>query len=367
MGQHAPFAPSSAARWLNCRGSFGLALQLPDREDTEYSREGTRLHALAASYLTVKEPSGVMAKSSPDYLFLKPYLKYVQGLMAEADDWHIEQPLAYNVLLFGTPDFICRTGPWMEVVDLKAGFGILVSPEENDQLMCYAWLAMLGDDRPYPERVKLTVVQPACEDEPVKSWDCPVERVLEWGREAQAAIKAAVDGSTDLQPGSWCRFCKARPVCPKLRGLVLGSLPVVVAELMPDQLAYWLDRAELLEQWLNALREFAHLTASNGIDVPGWALKPKRATRSWDSEEEVLKIARRRKIRIFQDKLLSPAMAERVHSPLPEELREHIVAVSSGSNLVKAAIAPPLPMAPPSDADRMEKLMANIELLKYRR
>jgi len=363
---HAPFAPSSAKRWINCTGSFGLGLQLPNREDSDYSKEGTRLHALAANALMGPEVEA-QGMTRQDYLFLKPYLDYVAGLIKEADDYHIEQPVAFSQLLFGTPDFICRTGPWLEVVDLKCGYGILVDPTENAQLMCYAWLAMLADDRPYPEHVRLTVVQPPNEAEPVRSWDCPVERVLEWGREAQAAITAAINGSTDLNPGSWCRFCKARPVCPKLRGLVLESTPLIVQELVPEKLAFWLDRADQLEQWLNALREFAHATVAAGIDVPGWALKPKRATRSWDSEEEVLKIARRRKLKIFQDRLLSPAMAERAHNPLPEELREHIVAVSSGTNLVRAAIAPPLPVAPPSDADRMEKLMANIELLKYRR
>jgi hypothetical protein len=92
--------------------------------------------------------------------------------------------------------------------------------------------------------------------------------------------------------------------------------------------------------------------------------------RLWADEEAVLTIARKRKIKIWQDKLMSPAMAEKEHPNLPEELRSLIIAVSSGTNLVrlKDNEVPVLQVKrPDDDADLMQKQKANIALMKHRR
>jgi hypothetical protein len=373
MSAHAPFAPSSASRWLTCTGSFGLGLQMPEAPESPYAADGTRLHDIAAAYLTCSDP--IMVEPE-DYKLLRPYLDYATRLIdmvsgkGVAD---VECRMEYNSLLFGTSDLVVRDADWLEVVDLKTGAGILVDPERNDQLFCYAFLAL---SRVPPaafqriKRVKLTIVQPPDEDRPIKSWETTTTEVMAWGARALSAIQAAIEGSTDLVPGEHCRFCKAKPVCPKLMGYVTEAMPLVVRELRPEKLAVWLDKADLMQQWLDALREIGHDVASRGIEIPGYELKPKRATRSWADEDAVLEIARRRKIKIWQDKLMSPAMAEKAHPKLPEELTSLIVAVSSGSNLVKSK--GPKPQAPTvaveSDADpKTAKLMANFALLKHRR
>ena len=76
----------------------------------------------------------------------------------------------------------------------------------------------------------------------------------------------------------------------------------------------------------------------------------------------MLEIARKRRIKIWQDKLLSPAMAENEHPNLPQELRDQIVAVSSGTNLVRGN-APHAVTAP--DASPMARLVANLNLKKF--
>src|SRR5579871_1921248 len=50
-GQHAPFAPSAAHRWLRCPGSYNAEAECPDNE-TSFAREGTLAHAVAAECLT---------------------------------------------------------------------------------------------------------------------------------------------------------------------------------------------------------------------------------------------------------------------------------------------------------------------------
>jgi hypothetical protein len=288
----------------------------------------------------------------------------------------VETRLEHSPLLFGTPDLRVVDDGWLEIVDLKTGAGIMVSPVENDQLLCYAYMALKALYAPRPGmkaqpklKVRLTIVQPPDEDEPIKSWDTTSDNVMGWGVEAEAAIKAALEGSVDLVPGDHCRFCKAKPVCPKLMGHVVEALPIVVRELRPDKLAGWLDKADLMQQWLDALREVAHDLACAGHPIPGYELKPKRATRSWSDEDKAAEIARSKRMRIFQPrKLMSPAMAEKAHPNLPVELTSLIVAVSSGSNLVKSKGQPQaLPVALKSEAKPMDKLMANFALLKHRR
>ena len=374
---HAPFAPSSAKRWINCPGSFALGLQRPEEPDSEYAAEGSRLHGVAKELLTCQD--GTYKAEEADRTFLAPYLDYAVARMAKASAFAVEETIHHSDMLFGTPDLILyyKAEGLLEVVDLKCGAGILVDPVNNDQGMAYAYMAlarMLKDLGLHPPHVRITIVQPADTEDQVKIWDTSATNVLAWGVRAEAAIHAALAGGADIVPGDWCRFCRAKSFCPVLRGEVIEALG---AAGMPkgmtlQTVALWLDRADRLDAWINSLRETAHKAASECLalgkpGVPGYVLKPKRATRQWVSEEQVLIFARRRRIKIWQDKLMSPAMAEKAHPNMPQELKDMIVAVSSGTNLVKCppGEAPALPELKP-EATKIERLMANFELAKYR-
>lgn len=342
---HAPFAPSAADRWLECPGSFGLSLHLPDPPEGDYAAEGTRLHEAAANLL-LRQPVTVL-KNDTD--FLAPYVSHCIELMRGAP-WHaIEQRVEHSTVLHGTADFRCldKHGD-LHIVDLKTGQGIMVDPKENSQLLIYAYMTVVEQGLTWGERkVHLTIVQPPDTEKPVKTWSTTADYVASFGARVETAITEILGGKSDLVPGEHCRWCKAKPTCPKLRGEV-DTLPVDmhVAELGALATSLILDKADLVLQFIDAVRAHAHSLATRGVEVPGWTLKPKRATRQWADEEKVLEIARRRKIKIWQDKLMSPAMAEKAHPTLPAELREQIVAVSSGTNLVRDTSAPRESTAP---------------------
>jgi len=375
---HAPFPPSAAKRWMTCTGSFALGLQAPPEKESEYAAEGTRLHDVAKAVLT--ESGETVA--ADDLRALKPYLDYARMCMREADSVSVETHIEHSMLLGGTADLLLFYDKlrMLEVVDLKSGGGIMVDPENNHQMLTYAYMAALKRVRngsKYPERFRLTVVQPPDENKPVKTWDTTMKRVLQHGEEVEEAIQTAITGQGELVPGDHCRFCRAKPICPKLRGEMVEALGGPLPGTMTvAALAQWLDRADRMEQFIVALRETGHAVALHAQElgtagIPGWKLKPKRATRQWADEDKVLELARKRKIKIFQDKLLSPAMAEKAHPNLPQELREQIVAVSSGLNLVRMteaeAEAQKLVVKKPDEATKMERLMANMSLAKLRR
>jgi hypothetical protein len=317
---------------MTCPGSFGLSLQLPDAPSSSYAEEGNRLHDVAE--LMISDDSVVREVKHADMEAVMSYVLWCRDLIKEASAYGVEEYVAHSELLGGTPDFWAVVDDTLNVVDLKTGAGIAVSPEGNYQLMVYAYMIMKKLDPFAPKMVRITIVQPPISDEP-QHWHISADELMSFGEDMQDAISEAIGGSTHLVPGEHCRWCKAKPTCPKLLGTVTEALPIPVATLKPALLGEWLNKAELLQQWLDALRERGHQLAQAGQEIPGWKLKPKRATRQWVDDEKVLEIARRRKIKIWQDKLMSPAMAEKAHPNLPQELRDEIVAVSSGTNLVR--------------------------------
>ena len=138
---HAPFPPSSAKRWLNCPGSFALGLQRAQAGDNEYSIEGTRLHSIAAGFLAGDGKTYVLA-SDADLDTIRLYLDYAAKRTQLADAYAVEETIIHSPLLYGTPDLLLffKKQSMLEVVDLKTGAGIMVEPEENDQLLCYAFM-----------------------------------------------------------------------------------------------------------------------------------------------------------------------------------------------------------------------------------
>jgi hypothetical protein len=47
-----------------------------------------------------------------------------------------------------------------------------------------------------------------------------------------------------------------------------------------------LNSADLIQDWLNAVRAYAHSQAEMGVSIPGYQLVDKRATRRWTIEED---------------------------------------------------------------------------------
>lgn len=371
---HAPFAPSSAKRWLTCTASYGAALHLPDPPESEYASDGTRLHDIAANMLMGRAVNA----TNEDVAFLAPYIQHCSGLRERAN-WHaVEKTIEHSPLLFGTPDFVALCPDGLHVVDLKTGAGVMVDPVENDQALAYAYMALtalwsgvqsLLVEIPTFLDVHVTIVQPTDEDLPVKTWVTTTERVWQWGREAEETMSKIVTGQArEYVPGEHCRWCKAKPVCPKLRGTLVG-LPASLqpAELSPEATAEVLNRADLVLQFIDAVREHGHALASRGIVVPGWTLKPKRATRSWANPLEVIEWARGKGVlkQVTEPKLLSPAQVEKANKALYEDMARMAVAISSGTNLVRGN--PSAPVALPEGASKTERLLANLETLKYRK
>lgn len=289
----------------------------------------------------------------------------------------------------------------LEIVDLKNGMG-LVDAKENPQLRTYALGALLAHQDLDVNTVTATIVQPrpngglsgdvqwikqddgsfrsadgllwVSKDKKIRSETFHVADLIAWtadllkamgrSKEAMNAFEKAKDNSvlmddwvdTWLKPGK-CTFCPVEATCPALRRQALavaatyfepetgeakiGNLPT---EMSPEKLAETLDMLDMLENWIKAVRAFAHTSAENGVSIPGYQLVEKIGNRKWKDDESALAVSLLSpdvglsEDEIYDRKLRSVAQLEKVLGAKRKGLIEHLwERPITGTNLVSQA------------------------------
>jgi hypothetical protein len=289
------------------------------------------------------------------------FLDTVRGSMVEGDTLLIEQRFdlsdSVHPGMFGTND-ACVISPSRKtlfVFDYKHGKGHAVEAVGNPQLRYYGLGALLNAAGGGGiGKLVLTIVQPRAphKDGPVRSEIISVLDLMEWASDLKAAAVATEAPNAPIVAGEHCTFCPAAAVCPALRDRALeaamadfaGATITVPAEpgvLSVDEMARLLAHADLIDDWLSAVRAHALHLAESGVAVPGFKLVPKRATRKWRAEEEVPQALSALGLApddTHKRVLLSPAQIEKL---LPKarraELDALVVKESSGVNLVPDA------------------------------
>lgn len=293
---------------MNCAGSISLVkmLALPESEEKDYQRDGIALHEAAAECLREKldawevlghEFHGV--KISEEFgEALQTYLDTVAPKIASADRYGIEDKYhnpAVHPAFYGTSDFWAITGDLLDLTDAKFGRGIVVEPQENPQLMIYAYDKLVR----FPEivHVVLRIVQPLAfhHDGPIREWKTPAENIRQWAQTKLLPAMNAAEMDGTLTPGTWCRFCPAKLHCPALHALWKAAVttdPKSVPALSDEMLGLNYGLKPAVESFMRALEEEAFARLNAGKTVPGAKLVLKRANRVWkpDAEEEVRRI-----------------------------------------------------------------------------
>ena len=233
--KHAILPASGAARWMVCTPSARLEEQFSDT-DSAYAAEGTLAHSIAELKARKKfvEPIGFRTfntrmnkfKRDPHYQeemqkYTDDYLDYLSGVvMSYQSAPHVAVELKldlsrYAPESFGTGDCIVLGGDTLHVIDFKYGKGVVVSPENNPQLMLYGLGALDAYGMFYtPSCVILTIFQPRAEGDTVKEWKTTRDDLVNWGVFAvRPAARLAFDGKGEFKPGDHCRFCRAKAQC----------------------------------------------------------------------------------------------------------------------------------------------------------
>jgi hypothetical protein len=180
--------------------------------------------------------------------------------------------------------------------------------------------------------IECIIVQPP----EIKRWVTTPERIKAFENELKVAVQIAQKPNAPLENGDHCRWCAAKPVCPKMTGAVDRAIKSQIEALDVVHIGGYLKNADMLEQWITDLRALAHQVLESGKEVPGWKLVAKRATRQWVDEELAAKELMNdlSPDELYTKKLLSPAQAEKILKKAKKELpASHVVAISSGSTL----------------------------------
>ena len=228
---HALLSASSSKRWINCPPSVRLEEGFPN-ESSVYAKEGTFAHSLCEFKVRKYLHERVIRPQSDEFyseeidLITDMYFEFVVGVIEKmkkngsAPLVLVEERVDYSHIAplgFGTADLIVigkgESGRGiLHVIDIKAGKGIYVDPDHNSQMMLYAIGALNAYGYIYPiEDVRMTIVQPRLDN--ISTFECSRQELEEWGESIKEVAKMAFEGKGDQNPGDWCRFCRAKPVC----------------------------------------------------------------------------------------------------------------------------------------------------------
>jgi len=337
---------STAKRVINCPGSVPLVQQMPPQVESKYAAEGTLLHACMEELLTDAIVDDVAVKhnlnddqidklhfciSALDQIDPDQTMQFAQEVQVEFDGVKGLEGV------FGNVDLIGRIGDTVVILDWKFGDGVIVNAEENYQGLFYAAAAMATKKLSWvfygATEIEIIIVQPPA----MRRWVTTFERVAAFQAELQTAVTLASKPNAPLAIGDWCRWCTAKPVCPKMTGEIDRVVHMKLDALAPEELTRALDLADKLESFINDARRLAFERLEKNMPVPGYKLVSKRATRQWADEAKAsaalagLGVSQNE---LYKKELISPAQAEKVLKKsklaLPDDL---VVAVSSGSTL----------------------------------
>jgi len=337
---------STAKRVINCPGSVALVAKMPPKDSSTYADRGTLLHNAMATILdsdTVTPESMLWTTYKGETLTGELLNEKILPALAALDaidpegvmEYAVETVVGFGAYLpgvFGSADLLGRLGSRAVVLDWKFGDGVAVSAEENEQGLFYAAAAMRTPETAWvfegAEEVEIVIVQPPA----VKRWVTTVKRVKEFERALKRAVKASQMPDAAIVVGDHCRWCNAKPLCPKMTGAVDRAVKVQLENLPAETIGAYLGNADLLEDWIKDLRALAMTMMEGGAKVPGYKLVAKRSVRKWLDESKATQALTALGIDPVKLELVSPAQAEKLLKPSKQALPDDLVAsVSSGT------------------------------------
>jgi len=108
--------------------------------------------------------------------------------------------------------------------------------------------------------------------------------------------------------------------------------------LSAQQISELLDKADVIETWLKAVRAYAQELIEEGDHIPGWKIAPKKGIRRWKDERIVKqRLASEGLQNFIIEQLVSPAQAEKLAKKqgVQLDLFDLITSESSGVNLTR--------------------------------
>jgi len=346
--QHAPFGSSTAERVINCPGSVALNAKSPEQPPSEYAAKGSAQHALIEHLLLEggkpdEYVGAVFAGVEIDAELaegVRVAFDAAEALLADySGDQLVEQRLviAENEI-FGTGDVIgiSEDGTRALIADHKFGY-VEVSPDSLQlKFLAAALLAdpAFGAISKDIEEFELAIIQPAFDPPVTKSTitRAEAEVFLRTIRLAHSASKAP---SAEVRMGSWCKWCRAKAICPAQRQMFADLIDVKVhPDWSAQELGDILLKAKEVEKLIEHVQDRVKHELANGRTVPGWRLKAGSTRMAWAQGVKDT-VAALRGLGLKGDKAIqpiTPAAAKKALGELPDDL---VVKTTSAPSLAR--------------------------------
>jgi len=358
--------PSAASRWIACPASAKLSALVPYQPAGEAAQIGTAIHALAETCYQLdtdpidfvgQEVEGItMTEENCDFA-----LEHIKAIWAIQDEVgkdgfiRVEADVKLyhtnDVLLQGTADVLgfSNVTKKLTIADLKTGRGYVDA--DSEQMKIYALSAMASKIL-QPKEIEFQIIQPHHGEKRIHRMSADELGVWETQVLLPAIDDAISDNPTYRPSEQACQWCPAKHICsaqkeqfdivaaqPDISVLSKDEITAVMLSLTPAQITAILDKAPLVEKFIEAVKEHATKQMEGGVVLPGWQLQPKRASRKWidsTTARQALTDAGLTDSQIFETELISPTAAEKL---LPKEQRvildDLTAKVSSGLTLAK--------------------------------
>ena len=337
--------PSGIGRTIACPASVRLIAQVPYQESGDAAKIGTAVHALAEHcYKTISDPMTFLGKdfegitmTEENCDFAMQHLQAIWDIEVELGDKtvSVEKFLPYQesptYKCGGTADVIgiSKEKRKLIIADLKTGRGYVDA--ESDQLKLYSLAAMeSGGLYQDIDTIELWIIQPHHGE--VRKHSMTTQELVDWEHYILTpAIENALNPAFPPVPSdSACQYCAAKTICPAQANMVevVHSAPPVEV-LTEEQISVLLTKFDMVEDYIKAVRDHALKRMEKGAVIAGWQLAPKRALRSWTSEDEAMKHLMFLGMgikEITKTELITPAQAEKL---LPKGLKESIEPLTS--------------------------------------
>ncbi len=380
MSEHAEYGGSTIKRTFECPGWANFCAKLPPQKSSEFADRGTLLHnAMEKIYtedvnfeprsLIGSEYEGIVLTAELYEEKIVPALAAVEEIFekynVEEDGFECESRVTISNDVWGTADLLAggeyrlydegedrddpKAGELCKVgicLDYKFGDGILVSAIDNDQGLFYATAAAITEATEDLfqdiDILVIAIVQPNERGEPDYTlWPVDPAILTETRLKIRAAVDLAEAPAPGFNSGDHCNFCTARGLCPATSGEVSAMLrlDVTAPDLLGD-LPTFVELAQA-EKTIKAIRALVHAQLDEGVEIPGFKLVPKRASRVYTDEPAVREIIRRSKkikrAEAYQDTLFTPPQLEKMCKAKELDFDalfgEYVDKISSGTTL----------------------------------
>lgn len=370
---------STAARLLNCPGSYHACCQIPPAAEVTslYAEEGTFAHELMATlmrkrqlaeqrnlpFLPINELQGVLGSHVYDRIVTCEHIDTLVDPALEAliDLESVYLPAGagrFRVLAVeqsvqfpgvpgarGTVDLVLGGGGMLLHVDWKFGAGIGVQAVYKDsagevvnaQLMFYLAASIASMPKLYRNpapKLVVAIVQPRS-DPPFTHTVVARREVKTFREDIEQAIIMALRPDAVRVKGDHCRFAPCRAACPLWTGPLIDLTAIGIAPRQPaarevTPYAVYLARAKALlddvVELKRAIDEQLHAYLENGGMVPGWKLKLKIKQRQWtlDAGPRLIELGFSHD-EVYRMEMVTFAAAERAAKrlgvPIPDDIR----------------------------------------------